>query len=89
MTAAWMWARAELRARWKAWILLGLLAGATVGVAAAGFAGARRTANAVPDMVAAGHVPERGHPGERPRVRRRAHGHASPRSRASPTPTRS
>ena len=52
-----MWARAELRARWKAWILLGLLAGVTVGIAAAGFAGARRTANAVPNMVAAGHVP--------------------------------
>jgi hypothetical protein len=51
-----MWARAELRARWKAWVLLGLLAGATVGVAAAGFAGARRTANAVPDFVAAAHV---------------------------------
>jgi hypothetical protein len=57
VTAAWMWARAELRARWRAWLLLGLLAGATVGVAAAGFAGARRTANAVPDFIAAAHVP--------------------------------
>jgi ABC-type antimicrobial peptide transport system permease subunit len=57
VTAAWMWARAELRARWKAWILLGILAGATAGVAAAGFAGARRTENAVPDYVAAAHVP--------------------------------
>jgi hypothetical protein len=52
-----MWARAELRARWKAWILLGLLAGATVGVAAAGIAGARRTANAVPRFVAAARLP--------------------------------
>jgi hypothetical protein len=52
-----MWARAELRARWRAWLLLGLLAGATVGLAAAGWAGARRTANAVPAYVAASHVP--------------------------------
>src|SRR5829696_2020812 len=57
MTAAWMWARAELRARWKAWILLGILAGVTVGVGAAGWAGARRTERAVPDAVAASRVP--------------------------------
>jgi hypothetical protein len=38
-------------------VLLGLLAGATVGVAAAGWAGARRTANAVPNYVAASHLP--------------------------------
>ncbi len=38
-------------------MLLGLLAGVTVGVAAAGLAGARRTANAVPDYIAAAHVP--------------------------------
>jgi ABC-type antimicrobial peptide transport system permease subunit len=48
-----MWARAELRARWKAWLLLGVLAGVTIGVAAAGWAGARRTARAVPDAVRA------------------------------------
>jgi ABC-type antimicrobial peptide transport system permease subunit len=57
MTAAWMWARAELRTRWKAWVLLGLLAGVTVGVAAAGWAGARRTERAVPDAVAAARIP--------------------------------
>ena len=57
MTAAWMWARAELRARWKAWLLLGVLAGVTVGVAAAGWAGARRTERAVPDAVAAARIP--------------------------------
>jgi hypothetical protein len=57
MTAAWMWARSELRARWKAWVLLGLLTGATVGVAAAGWAGARRTERAVPDAVVAAHLP--------------------------------
>jgi len=57
VTAAWIWARSEFRARWKAWFLLGLLAGATVGVAAAGLAGARRTEDAVPNYVAAAHVP--------------------------------
>ena len=57
MTAAWMWARAELRARWRAWLLLGVLAGVTVGVAAAGWAGARRTERAVPDAVAASRIP--------------------------------
>src|SRR5262245_7982340 len=48
-----MWARAELRARWKAWLLLGVLAGVTLGVTAAGWAGARRTERAVPDAVRA------------------------------------
>ena len=57
VTAAWMWARAELRARWRAWLLLGVLAGVTVGVAAAGWAGARRTERAVPDAVAASRIP--------------------------------
>jgi ABC-type lipoprotein release transport system permease subunit len=52
-----MWARAELRARWKAWLLLGILAGITVGVAAAGWAGARRTERAVPDVVVASRMP--------------------------------
>lgn len=53
MTAAWMWARAELRARWRSWLVLGLLAGATAGIAAAGVAGARRSEAAVPGFVAA------------------------------------
>ena len=53
MTAAWMWARSELRARWRSWVILGLLAGATFGLAAAGWAGARRTSVALPNYVAA------------------------------------
>ncbi len=57
MTAAWMWARVELRTRWRAWIVLGMLTGATFGLAAAGVAGARRTTVAVPRFVAASHVP--------------------------------
>ena len=36
MTAAWMWGRSELRARWRSWVVLGLLAGVTFGLAAAG-----------------------------------------------------
>jgi hypothetical protein len=43
-----MWARADLRGRWRTWVVLGLLAGATFGLAAAGAAGARRAANALP-----------------------------------------
>ena len=52
-----MWARAELRARWKAWFLLGVLAGVVLGVAAAGWAGARRTERAIPDAVRAMDLP--------------------------------
>jgi ABC-type lipoprotein release transport system permease subunit len=39
----WLWARAELRRRWMALLVLGLLAGVTAGVATAAVAGARRT----------------------------------------------
>ncbi|HTD49620.1 MAG TPA: FtsX-like permease family protein, partial [Acidimicrobiia bacterium] len=48
--AARMWALADLRGRWRSWVVLGLLGGATMGLAAAGLAGARRTADAVPRM---------------------------------------
>ena len=58
MTAAWLWARSELRARWRSWLVLGLLTGATFGLAAAGVAGARRSAVAVPRFIAAAHVPD-------------------------------
>jgi hypothetical protein len=53
MTGAWLWARAELRVRWRSWLVLGLLAGATAGLAAAGLAGARRTDVALPHYLAA------------------------------------
>ena len=48
-----MWVRADLRQRWRSWIVLGLLAGLAFGVAAAAVAGARRTAEAVPRYVRA------------------------------------
>jgi hypothetical protein len=56
VTAAWLWARADLRQRWRSWVVLGLLTGATAGLAMAGIAGARRTANAVPGYNAAAGV---------------------------------
>src|SRR5262249_27766786 len=52
MTAAWMWAASELRGRWRSWVVLGLLAGGTFGLAAAGWAGARRTSAALPNYLA-------------------------------------
>jgi len=52
MTAAWMWARSELRGRWRSWVVLGVLAGATFGLAASGWAGARRTSVALPHYLA-------------------------------------
>ncbi len=54
MTAPWFWARAELRARWRSWVVLGLLTGATAGLVTAGVAGARRTEDALPNYIAAG-----------------------------------
>src|SRR5882672_5052252 len=53
MSAAWMWGRSQLRARWRSWVVLGLLAGATFGLAASGWAGARRTSVALPNYLAA------------------------------------
>lgn len=48
-----MWLRADLRQRWRSWVVLGLLAGVAFGVAAAGVAGARRTTDAVPNFIRA------------------------------------
>ena len=58
MTGAWLWARSELRTRWPAWVVLGLLAGTTLGLAGAGLAGARRTSVVLPRYVAAIHAPD-------------------------------
>ena len=60
MTATWLWARSELRARWRSWVVLGLLGGAVFGLAAAGVAGARRTDSAVPDFATASRFPRAG-----------------------------
>ena len=54
MSAIWLWTRADLRNRWRSWVVLGLLAGVTFGLAAAGVAGARRTEDALPRLIATG-----------------------------------
>src|SRR6201995_4160280 len=59
-TAVSIWTRADLRRRWKSWAILGLLAGGTLGTAAAGLAGARRTASAVPAFARAVHLADAG-----------------------------
>ena len=48
MTAVWVRARAELRARWRAWIGLALMMGILAGSVFAAAAGARRTSSAYP-----------------------------------------
>ncbi len=58
MTASWLWARADLRRRWRSWVVLGILAGISVGLACAGLAGARRTAEAGPRYIRATHLPD-------------------------------
>jgi hypothetical protein len=56
--AVWTCARSDLRRRWMSWAVLGLLAGTTVGLAAAGFAGARRVEPVISNYLEAADVPE-------------------------------
>ncbi len=58
--AVWIWTRADLRRRWRSWAVLGLLGGVTFGLAAAGVAGARRTASAVPRYERAAQITDAG-----------------------------
>ena len=48
MTAVWIRATNELRARWRAWLAIALMLGIAGGVVMAAAAGARRTDSAVP-----------------------------------------
>src|SRR6185436_9778883 len=57
MSAVWLWVRADLRRRWRSWVVLGLLAGISVGLASAAVAGARRTESAAPRFMEVAHVP--------------------------------
>jgi hypothetical protein len=52
MTAVWMFFRAELRRRWRSWLVLALVAGLVGGLVTAVAAGARRTDAAYPALVA-------------------------------------
>jgi ABC-type lipoprotein release transport system permease subunit len=58
VSAVGLWVRADLRRRWRSWVVLGLLAGISVGLACAGVAGARRTENAVPDFARRTNLPD-------------------------------
>jgi hypothetical protein len=58
MGAAWVFLRAELRRRWRAWLSVALLAGAFAGVATAAAAGARRTDSAYPRLLAWSKAPD-------------------------------
>src|SRR4051794_24983316 len=57
MSAVWLWVRADLRRRWRSWVVLGLLAGISVGLASAAVAGARRTESAAPRFMEVARVP--------------------------------
>jgi F0F1-type ATP synthase membrane subunit c/vacuolar-type H+-ATPase subunit K len=58
VTAVWLLVRGELRRRWRSWVVRGLLAGISVGLACAGIAGARRTERAVPHYAQVSHQPD-------------------------------
>ncbi|HEY4332234.1 MAG TPA: hypothetical protein VGM78_06680, partial [Ilumatobacteraceae bacterium] len=51
--STWLWARTDLRHRWKSLVVLGLLAGITAGLALASYDGANRTATALTRLRAA------------------------------------
>ena len=58
MGGAWVFLRAELRRRWRAWLSVALLAGAFAGVVTAAAAGARRTDSAYPRLLAWSKAPD-------------------------------
>jgi putative ABC transport system permease protein len=58
MAAAWLVVRAGLRARWRSWLVLALVAGVAGGLVSAVAAGARRTGAAYPALVAWSQPPD-------------------------------
>jgi siroheme synthase len=58
MTATWMWLRADLRHRWRSWVVLGVMAGISAGIACAAVAGARLTERVVPHYARLVHIPD-------------------------------
>ena len=51
-----MWLRAEMRARWRAWLAVGIIAGVGWGAVLTAVAGARRTESAFPRFLAYSHA---------------------------------
>ena len=58
LAAGWMFFRAELRRRWRAWLALALIVGAFAGAVEAAAAGARRTDAAYPSLLAWSDAPD-------------------------------
>src|SRR6188472_2106079 len=58
VSAVWLWTRSDLRRRWMSWVVLGILAGVSIGLACAAVAGGRRTDQAVPRFAAVAHLPD-------------------------------
>lgn len=58
MTPVWMFFRAELRRRWRSWLVLALLSGLVGGLVTAVAAGARRTDAAYPALVSWSRPPD-------------------------------
>ena len=58
LAAGWMFFRAELRRRWRAWLALALVVGAFAGAVEAAAAGARRTDAAYPGLLAWSDAPD-------------------------------
>ena len=58
LAAGWMFFRAELRRRWRAWLALALIVGAFAGTVEAAAAGARRTDAAYPSLLAWSDAPD-------------------------------
>jgi ABC-type lipoprotein release transport system permease subunit len=58
LAAGWLYFRAELRRRWRAWLALALIVGAFAGVVEAAAAGARRTDAAYPSLLAWSDAPD-------------------------------
>ena len=56
LRAAWLVLRAELRARWRAWLTLAVLVGLAGGVVLTAAAGAQRTDTAFPRLLESDHA---------------------------------
>src|SRR5262245_8326242 len=58
VTVLWLLTRSDVRRRWRSWVVLGILAGVSIGLACAAVAGARRTDVAIPRFAAQSNLPD-------------------------------